>query len=154
MPALAPVASFVQASVNAVASYDLVSLAALRDVVQVGTAVATHAAEVAALASAMRVGPCVTDAVARAIAELGWHPPDPIAAMASWPVSPRERAWLDSYRDRPSDARRALLGMQAVPGARGKAAYLLSVARLTTSRPARRRARLGHPARWSPRRTP
>ena len=51
-----PVAAFVQACVNAVASYDMVSLASLRDVVQVGAAVGRRRARrSSSLAGAMGV---------------------------------------------------------------------------------------------------
>ena len=90
----------------------------------------------------------------RARAELTWTPSAPLAAMAAWPVDRLERQWLDSYRTRPSDVRRTVLGMRAVPGLRAKATYLASVAALSTGRPGRRRARSGHPSRWSPRRSP
>jgi hypothetical protein len=154
VPALDPVAAFVQACVNAVASYDMVSLASLRDVVQVGAAVVDEIPAVRSLAEAMGVGACLADAVARAAAELPWDPPVALARIAAWPISPRERQWLDSYRTRPSDARRALLGMHAVPGLLGKAAYLASVLALSTGRPARRRARQGSPSRGPARSRP
>jgi hypothetical protein len=149
VPALDPVAAFVQACVNAVASYDMVSLASLRDVVQVGAAVEHDVPAVRSLAEAMGVGACLADAVARAAAELPWDPPAALAAITGWPISARERQWLDSYRSKPSDARRALLGMHAVPGLGPKAAYLASVLALSTGRPARRRARQ-RPARGRP----
>ena len=154
VPALDPVAAFVQACVNAVASYDMVSLASLRDVVQVARAVEDDLPAVRSLADAMRVAACLSEAVAKARAELGWDPAGPVAAIAGWPVTRLERQWLDSYRSRPSDARRTLLGVRAVAGLRGKAAYLASVAALSTGRPARRRARSGHPSRRAARRTP
>lgn len=153
VPALDPAAAFVQACVNAVASYDLVSLASLRDVVQVGGAVVGDVPEVVDLAEAMGVRACLTEAVVRAVAELGWAPPPPLAPIARWPISARERAWLDSYRERPSDARRALLGVHAVPGLGGKVAYLASVVALATGRPARRRTRQGHRPRRPARRS-
>jgi hypothetical protein len=152
VPALDPVGAFVQACVNAVASYDRVSLAALRDVVEVARVVAGDVAALRSLASALRVDACLAEAVSLAVAELEWTPPGPVAEIARWPISPREREWLDSYRHRPSDLHRALLGMHAVPGLGGKAAYLASVAALSTGRPARRRARAGRPPRWSGRR--
>jgi len=149
VPALDPVAAFVQACVNAVASYDMVSLASLRDVVEVAAAVAGVVPELRSLAAAMGVEACLAEAVAHAVVELGWDAPASVAEIARWPISAREREWLDSYRLRPSDARRALLGMHAVPGLSGKVAYLVSVAALSTGRPARRRAREGHPPRRS-----
>lgn len=148
VPAVDPVTAFVQACVNAVASYDMVSLASLRDVVQVARAVETDLPAVRSLAEAMRVGACLSEAVAQARAELAWAPPVAVAAIASWPITPLERQWLDSYRRRPSDARRVLLGVRAVPGLGGKAAYVASVAALSMGRPARRRARGGGPSRW------
>jgi hypothetical protein len=154
VPALDPVAAFVQACVNAVASYDMVSLASLRDVVQVSRAVADDVPGVRSLAEAMRVRACLTEAVVLARAELDWTPTGAIAAIPEWPITRLERQWLDSYRTRPSDARRTLLGLRAVPGLGAKASYLVSVAALSTGRRARRRARSGHPSRWSPPRTP
>ena len=145
VPALDPVAAFVHACVNAVASYDRVSLASLRDVAQVGQAVAGDVPAVRELADELAVGACVTEAVRQTSVELGWRAPASIEAIADWPVSRRERQWLDSYRERPSDARRALLGMHAVPGVRAKVAYLASVGALLSGRPARRRARPGGP---------
>jgi hypothetical protein len=154
VPTLDPVAAFVQACVNAVASYAMVSLASLRDVAQVGAAVTGAVPEVEELAGAMGVRACLAEAAERSVSVLAWAPPEEIAAIARWPISKRERQWLDSYRARPSDARRALLGMHAVPGLGRKAAYLGSVAALSIGRPARRRARGGHPSRWAPRRRP
>jgi hypothetical protein len=154
VPALDAAGAFVQACVNAVASYDMVSLASLRDVAQIAPAVAGDLDGVRALSDALAVTACVADAVARTIDELGWRPEPEVAAMASWPVTPREREWLESYRVRPSDARRALLGMHAVPSLSGKVAYLANVAALSTGRPGRRRARAGRPVRWPRRRSP
>jgi hypothetical protein len=131
-----------------VASYDMVSLASLRDVAQVGVAVAGEVAEVRELADALGVSACLAEAAARSVSELAWDPPPAVGAIARWPISARERQWLDSYRERPSDARRALLGMHAVPGLGGKVAYLASVAALSSGRRSRRRARQGHPSRW------
>lgn len=146
MPTLDPVAAFVQACVNAVASFDMVSLASLRDVAQIGPAVADDISELHELAGAMAVGACVAEAVARAADELRWTPSPPIADLARWPISHREREWLDAYRTRPSDLRRTLLGLRAVPGPVNKASYLASVGALALGRPARRRARWIHPS--------
>ena len=149
VPTLDPVAAFVQACVNAVASYDMVTLASLRDVAQVGTAVADRIPEVHELAGALAVRACLAQAVGHTTKEMGWDAPSSVAEIAAWPVSDRERQWLDSYRDRPSDRRRAFLGCQAVPGVVPKVVYLGSTARLLAGRPARRRARAANPARWS-----
>ena len=141
VPVLDPVAAFVQACANAVASYDRVGLAALRDVAQIGAAVAGAADEVDHLATALALRPCVADAVQRARRELGWLPPASIEAVAAWSVSDLERRWLDSYRRRPSDRSRALLGLRAVPGIVDRARYALGIAALLAGRPRRRRAR-------------
>lgn len=139
VPTLDPPTAFVQACVNAVASYDMVSLASLRDVAQISAHVADDGDAVRSVATALAVGACCAEAVGRARAELGWTPPAPIDAISRWPISDRERAWLDSYRTRPSDLRRTQLGVQAVPGLAGKAAYLASVVALAAGRPGRRR---------------
>ena len=152
VPTLDVPSAFVQACVNAVASYDMVSLASLRDVVQVGAALGDDVPAARSLAEAMGVRACLTDAVTRARTELRWDPAPALAPIAAWPVSTIERQWLDSYRIRPSDARRTILGLRAVPGVGGKVAYLASVVALSTGRPARRRARAGHPARGPARR--
>jgi Uncharacterised nucleotidyltransferase len=141
VPVLDAPAAFVQACANAVASYDRVALAALRDVAQIGTAVASQVGEVADLAGALALRPCVTDAVRRAQQELRWEAPEPVASMAGWPVSALERRWLDSYRQRPADLTRALLGLRAVPGAADRARYALGVARLLIGRRRRRALR-------------
>lgn len=149
VPTLDPVAAFVHACVNAVASYDMVTLGSLRDVAQVGMAVADQIDEVHELAGALAVRACLAEAVAHATKELDWDAPASVREITAWPVSAREREWLDSYREPPSDRRRALLGCLAVPGVVPKAAYLGSTARLLVSRPARRRDRAGIPAWWS-----
>ena len=141
VPTLDPVAAFVQACVNAVASYDLVTLASLRDVAQVGTAVADQVSDVLDVAEALSVQACLADAVARATTALAWDAPASIGELARWPTSTRERQWLDSYREPPADRRRALLGWNAIPGRGAKVGYLGSTARLWAGRPARRRAR-------------
>lgn len=141
VPTLDPVAAFVHACVNAVASYDLVALASLRDVVQVAMAVADQVPDVREVAEALCVQACLADAVARAATALAWDAPASIGGMARWSVSTRERQWLDSYREPQSDWRRVLLGCQAVPGRAAKVGYLGSTARLWAGRPSRRRAR-------------
>lgn len=143
VPALDVVASFVVACTNTVTTYDRVSWGALREVAQVGERIASAVPDVQALAGALRLEACAADAVRRAMTDLRWSPPDAVAEIATWPVSRRERQWLDSYQRRPTDLRRTLLGMHAVPGATRKAAYLASAARLLVSRPARRRQRAG-----------
>ncbi|MEQ1787830.1 MAG: nucleotidyltransferase family protein [Acidimicrobiales bacterium] len=153
MPTLDPAAAFVQACVNAVASFDMVSLASLRDVAQIGPAIGDDLTAVQELARAMAVEACVAEAVMRASTELQWTPSPAITEIAGWPISPREREWLDAYRARPSDLRRTLLGLRAVPTAAGKASYLVSVAALALGRPSRRRAQWIQPSRrrfWRP----
>jgi hypothetical protein len=141
LPTLEPPDAFVQAAVNAVASYDQVALASLRDVAQVGSAIADRADEAEALARELGVRACLAEAVGLAARVLRWEPPGAIDEMARWPMTDLERRWLDSYRQPPSDRRRAWLGVQAVPGVLPKAAYAANVAALWASRPARRRAR-------------
>ena len=141
VPTLDPVAAFVHACVNAVASYDLVTLASLRDVVQVGTAVADQVPDVLEVADALCVQACLADAVARATTAMAWDAPAAIAPLADWSGSTRERQWLDSYREPPRDWRRVLLGWQAVPGLGAKVGHLGSAARLWAGRPSRRRDR-------------
>lgn len=141
LPTLDPPTAFVQAAVNAVASYDQVALASLRDVAQVGSALGSRAGDAAALATELGVRACLSEAVTLAAGVLRWEAPAEVGAMAQWPVSELERRWLDSYRHAPSDRRRAWLGMRAVPGVLPKVAYLGNIAALWVSRPARRRAR-------------
>ncbi|MEO7572230.1 MAG: nucleotidyltransferase family protein [Acidimicrobiales bacterium] len=143
VPTLDPVAALVHACVNAVASYDRVTLASLRDVAQIAQVVADRASQVVELATAMEVGACVAEAFDLASRELPWSPPASLSGVTALPISVRERQWLDSYRRRPSDLRRTLLGMQALPRLAPKARYLGSAAILLAGRPARRRARTG-----------
>ncbi len=139
VPVLDAVAAFVHACVNAIASYDRVSLGSLRDVAELSRFVTDRTAEVDELARQLGVRACVTHAVRRVQADLAWTAPPEVAELADWPVSDLEQAWLDGYRGT-SDPRRAWLALRAVPSLGGKASYAASTARLLAGRRARRRA--------------